>query len=97
MERNDSEISTQALDGQSVNVKVLQKNAGSIDMIRYTDDGWSNEGSWNEGVLGTDSGEWTFCADPNTKFRSGTKQCYDARNYYSEETIKTIGMMVLLF
>lgn len=60
MERNDSEISTQALDGQSVNVKVLQKNAGSIDMIRYTDDGWSNEGSWNEGVLGTDSGEWTI-------------------------------------
>lgn len=93
----DSEISTQASAGQSVNVKVLQKNAGSIEMIRYTDDGWSNEGSWSEGVLGTDNGEWTFCADPNTKFRSGTKQCYDARNYYSKETIKTIGMMFYFF
>lgn len=90
-------IMTYASAGQTVNASVLRTDIGTISMIRYTDTGWENVQEWSEGLLGLSNGEWVYCADPNVTFQSGTKQCYDAGNFYSEETIKTIGMMLYYF
>lgn len=69
---------------------------GKIDVIRYNDpDVWQDFdllNSWTEGVLGArDSGEWMFCADPKQHFKGGYKTSVDARNYYSEDTIKLVA------
>lgn len=96
--RNENGIATFAAVGQNVNTTVLQMDVGTIDMIRYSSDGsWSLEGGWSEGILGTSNGEWAFCADPNVDFVAGSKHCYNANQFYSEATIKTIGMMFYYF
>lgn len=90
-------IEPYASAGETVTSTVLKKGIGSIDMIRYTDGGWENLKSWQEGLLGLTNGEWAYCADPNQTYKSGQKQCYNAADFYSEETIKTIGMMFYFF
>lgn len=94
----NSGVATCASVGQSVYVSAIRTDIGSIEMIRYGSDGsWSSAGSWSEGMLGLSNGEWTFCADPNVDFIAGTKTCYNANQFYSEDTIKTIGMMFYYF
>lgn len=81
-----------AAAGSTVYTSVLAADQGTIDMVRYSPDGqsWEMVDSWSEGVLGAD-GEWAFCADPTVSFQSGNKQVYDAKMYYSQYTIDTIG------
>ncbi len=84
--------------GQYQYISVLQSSVASIDMIRYNADGsWSKAGEWREGVFGLSNGEVTYCADPNVSFQSGYKLCRNATDYYNEDTIKTIGMMLYYY
>ncbi len=84
--------------GKNIYISVLNKNVGSIDMIRYGDNGsWTNEGSWSEGVFGLSNGEVTYCADPNVAFVSGYKLCRNATDFYTEDTVKTVGMMMYYY
>ena len=96
-DRSEDEIQPYASAGETVTSTVLKKGIGSIEMIRYTDNGWENLKSWQEGLLGLTNGDWAYCADPNQTYKSGQKQCYNAADFYSEETIKTIGMMFYFF
>ena len=97
LEQEKVKVTPYALAGEVVNTQVLQMDIGIISMIRYTDTGYENVRMWSEGLLGTSSGEWVYCADPNVDFQAGAKQCYDAADFYSAETIKTIGMMFYYF
>lgn len=99
MGRQDSnKVKTyRAAAGQMVQTKVLRMDIGTISMIRYTDTGWENVREWSEGLLGTSNGEWVYCADPNVDFQAGTKTCYNATDFYTAETVKTIGMMFYYF
>lgn len=88
----DSTKLRMASAGGRVSTSVLAADQGTIDMVRYSEDGqsWDMVDSWSEGVLGAD-GEWAFCADPTTGFQSGDKTVYNAASYYNQYTIDTIG------
>jgi uncharacterized repeat protein (TIGR02543 family) len=85
--------------GNQVYTQILESSVGSIDMIRYNADGsWSNEGGWNEGIFGTSSGEWLFCANPTSgNFYNGYKTEHNALEFYNSSTIQTIGALLYYY
>lgn len=87
----DSQQATTARE--TIYTQVIEKNIGAIDVIDYNDPNWPALQHWNEGMLGSSSGEQLYCADPNVNFKSGYKTAVDARKYYNQATIQTIAAM----
>lgn len=48
---------------------------------------------WNEGRLGTQSGESLYCTNPTLKFQEGNKTAVDASKRYNKQTIQMIAAM----
>ena len=79
--------------GETINTKVLEKNIGAIDVIDYNDPSWPTLEHWNEGKLGSSSGEVLYCTNPKVDFLAGSKKAVDASRYYNEQTIQMIAAM----
>ncbi|MBS6521053.1 MAG: hypothetical protein KH359_10540 [Clostridiales bacterium] len=88
-----SEALTEPMPKETIYTQVLEKNIGAIDVIDYNDPNWSRLEHWNEGMLGSSSGEQLYCADPNVNFKAGYKTSVDARKYYNQTTIQMIAAM----
>lgn len=63
----------------TIYAQVLEANVGAIDIVDYNQtapDGtpWVILEHWNEGRLGTSSGEELYCANPTVSFRAGYKR-----------------------
>ncbi len=82
----------------TIYAQVLEANVGAIDIVDYNQtapDGtpWVILEHWNEGRLGTSSGEELYCANPTVSFRAGYKTAVDAAKYYNKATIQMIAAM----
>lgn len=78
---------------ETIYTKVLEKAIGAIDVIDYNDPKWPILQHWNEGMLGSGSGEQLYCANPNVNFKAGYKTAVDAGKHYNRATIQTIAAM----
>ncbi len=78
---------------ETIYTKVLEKAIGAIDVIDYNDPKWPILQHWNEGMLGSGSGEQLYCANPNINFKAGYKTAVDAGKLYNRTTIQTIAAM----
>ncbi|HJD45280.1 MAG TPA: VaFE repeat-containing surface-anchored protein [Candidatus Mediterraneibacter norfolkensis] len=80
--------------GETITSAYIKKGSevsGGIDVIQWTDDNWSALDQWSEGILGTTSGEWLFCADPTQHFKEGlVMTSHNALEYYDQDTIDTV-------
>lgn len=98
VERYNEEAKAEKIGKSSIYAQVLEANVGAIDIVDYTQkapDGtpWVILEHWNEGRLGTASGESLYCANPTLSFRTGYKDAVDASRYYSQATIQMIAAM----
>ena len=57
--------------GETVYTKAIERGIGAIDVVDYDDPNWSVLQHWNEGRLGTKSGESLYCTNPTLKFQEG--------------------------
>ena len=80
--------------GNTITSAYIKKGSqipGGIDVILWENGEWTSLDHWSEGILGTTSGEWLFCADPTQNFKEGlTMTSHSAREYYSQDTIDTV-------
>ena len=81
--------------GESINSQVLESSVSSITVTQYPEGGGYNVlKTWSEGILGADTGERLYCADPTVSFQGGTKTAVPATNYFPEYTVNFIGAMM---
>lgn len=92
-ESDSGEKAMAQIPKETIYTQVLKKNIGAIDVIDYNDPSWPSLGHWNEGLLGSGTGEQLYCANPNISFKEGYKTSVDARNYYGQKTIQMIAAM----
>ena len=67
-----------AREGDTVYTKKIERGIGAIDVVDYNDPNWPVLQHWNEGRLGTQSGESLYCTNPTLKFQEGNKTAVDA-------------------
>ena len=81
--------------GETINSQVLESSVSSITVTQYPEGGGYNVlKTWSEGILGADTGERLYCADPTVSFQGGTKTAVPATNYFPEYTVNFIGAMM---
>ena len=80
--------------GEQIYAKKLQKGISAITVTQYYPGGYKILDTWREGMLGRDTGEWLYCADPNTRFSEGYKTGVPATDYMSEYTVNLIGALM---
>lgn len=82
-----------AREGDTVYTKKIERGIGAIDVVDYNDPNWPVLQHWNEGRLGTQSGESLYCTNPTLKFQEGNKTAVDASKRYNKQTIQMIAAM----
>ena len=81
--------------GETIYSQVLQSGVSDITVTQYPEGGGYNVvKTWSEGILGADTGERLYCADPTASFKEGYKTAVPAENYFPEYTVNFIGALM---
>ena len=87
-------VAAQAYEGEKIYAKKLKKSVSEISVVDYGQGGADVIDTWNEGILGRQTGEWLYCTEPHVRFREGYKTGVPAEEHMSEESIQLIGALM---